>query len=127
MKIRIPIAAICSLLLLSAAGTAQLLTTHSTTATVHGIVTDPSGAVIPGAMVTLSTPHWTRTLSTDESGGYRLSGIDARTDHHCRITIRYGGFAPFERTTLVLAAGMETEADAQLEVHEVRQSVTVYE
>jgi Carboxypeptidase regulatory-like domain len=117
------ILAICSFLSLAAA--AQISQSHPGAA-IHGVVTDSSGAVIAGAMVTVSTPHWTHTLSTNEAGEYRLAGLDA-ADSHCRVTVRYGGFAPFEKSTFVITAGTETEADAQLEVREVRQSVTVYE
>jgi Carboxypeptidase regulatory-like domain len=116
---------ICSLV--GVAGASQLAHSGTNTAAIHGVVTDPSGAVIAGAMVTISTPHWTQTVSTNESGEYLLTGLDASVDHHCRVTVHYGGFAPFEKSTFVLAAGRETEADAQLEVHEVRQTVTVYE
>ena len=115
---------VCSAVL-SVAATAQLA--HSYTSLVHGVVTDSSGATIPGAMVTISTSHWTHTVSTNDSGEYSVSGLVATEDRHCKVTIRYGGFAPFEKSTFVLAPGMETEADAQLEIRQAHQSVTVYE
>ena len=42
---------------------------------IHGSVTDPSGAVIPAAMVTISSGSFSRTVSTDEVGQYDLTGV----------------------------------------------------
>ena len=116
---------LCSVLTL--AGASQLA--HSTTnaAMIHGVITDASGGVIAGAMITITTPHWSQTVSTNEVGEYLLEGLDGTVDHQCKVTVRYGGFAPFEKSNVILMPGKETEADAKLEVHEVRQTVTVYE
>ena len=94
---------------------------------IHGVITDASGGVIAGAMITITTPHWSQTVSTNEVGEYLLDGLNTTVDHQCRVSVRYGGFAPLEKSNVILIPGKETEADAQLEVHEMRQTVTVYE
>jgi len=96
---------------------------HSVTA-IHGNVTDPSGAVIPGAMVTVSTPQWTRTVSTDDFGQFTITEL---APGHYRVRVHFGGFAPFDRNNFVVTQGHETEVNAQLELREARQTVTVYE
>ena len=40
-------------------------------ATLRGVVTDPSGASVPGAMITLSGPNsFVKVVPSDSSGGY---------------------------------------------------------
>jgi uncharacterized surface anchored protein len=44
---------------------------------IQGTITDPSGAVIPGATVTISNPDmgYTHTLTTDSAGLYSLGPL----------------------------------------------------
>ena len=90
--------------------------------TLHGIVTDPSGAAVPGAAVLVSAGHSVREVSTDDSGEYTVSGL---LPGHYRVQIQSAGFSQFERSGLVLSAGYETEADAQLSVSTLKQEITV--
>ena len=92
--------------------------------TLHGIVTDPSGAAVPGAAVVVSTGHKVQTVETDESGQYTVSGL---MPGHYRVQIRSAGFSQFEKSGLVLTPGYETEADAQLVVSSLKQEITVSE
>ena len=88
----------------------------------HGIVTDPSGAVIPGATVIVSSGDFVHSVSTDENGQYTVGGL---APGHYRVHVHSAGFAIFGRSGLVVSAGYETEADAQLSVSPSRQVVTV--
>ena len=90
--------------------------------TLHGIVTDSSGAVIPGATVIVSSGDFFHSVSTDEKGQYTVSGL---APGHYRVHIHSAGFSIFGRSGLVVSAGYETEADAQLTVSPSRQVVTV--
>jgi len=90
--------------------------------TLHGIVTDPSGAAVPGASVVVSAAHWAQEVSTDDSGEYTVSGL--RPGHY-RVQIHAAGFSQFERSGLLLSTGYETEADAQLMVSALKQEITV--
>lgn len=91
-------------------------------ATLHGVVTDPSGAVIPGASVIVSSGEFVQTVSTDETGQYTISGL---APGHYRVHIHANGFSIYGRSGLVLSAGYETEADAQLSISPARQVVRV--
>jgi hypothetical protein len=90
--------------------------------TLHGIVTDPSGAVIPGAAVIVSSGDSVQSVFTDETGQYTVAGL---APGHYRVHIHSAGFSIFGRSGLVLSAGYETEADAQLMISPARQVVTV--
>jgi Carboxypeptidase regulatory-like domain len=90
--------------------------------TLHGIVTDPSGAAVPGASVVVTAGHSAQTVSTDESGEYTVSGL---VPGHYRVHVHSAGFSQFERSGLLLSAGYETEADAQLVVSALKQEITV--
>jgi len=64
------------LCILSGIGRAQVATTS-----VHGVVHDPSGAVIPGAKVTLTdtVDHKVLTATTDGQGGYNFAQLTPAT------------------------------------------------
>jgi protocatechuate 3,4-dioxygenase beta subunit len=97
---------------------------HSTTAsgTLRGTVTDPSGAVIPGALVVASSGDFVRSVSTDETGQYAIYGLAAG---HYRVNIHSAGFAAFHKSGLVVSSGYETESDAQLNIGASKQEITV--
>ena len=61
--------------------------------TVQGTVSDPSGAVIPGATATIYNPvtGFTRTASTDSSGGFSFTNVPFNPYH---LTVTATGFAP---------------------------------
>jgi hypothetical protein len=59
--------------------------------TVNGTVTDPSGAVIPGATVTIHNPvsSYERTASTNSSGGFNFTNVPFNPYH---LTVTAAGF-----------------------------------
>jgi hypothetical protein len=66
------------------------------TGTILGRVTDPSGAIVPGATVTIlnQETNAVRTIETDESGNYSapllppgLYRVTCRKDHICTCGI----------------------------------------
>ena len=103
---------------------AAQISTETKGPAIHGYVTDPSGAVIPGAMVTVTNGPSSRTVSTDDSGQYTVAGL---APGHYHVRVRFGGFAPFDKNNFVVSAGHETEVNAQLELRESRQTVSVFE
>jgi protocatechuate 3,4-dioxygenase beta subunit len=64
---------------------------HSSTATgtLHGMVTDPSGAAIPGAAVIVSSGEFVQSVSTDDAGQYRIGGLEPG---YYRVHVRSAGF-----------------------------------
>jgi Carboxypeptidase regulatory-like domain/TonB-dependent Receptor Plug Domain len=61
---------------------------------VTGTVTDPSGAVVPGAAVTILNPvtGFTRTATTDSQGDFSITNAPYNPYH---LTISATGFAPY--------------------------------
>lgn len=93
-------------------------------ATMHGVVTDPSGAVIPNAKVFVAGANYKQMLLTDERGAYIIAGLPAG---EYRVRIKSNGFAPYFKSGLVAEPGYETEADAQLNIGRIMQEITVTE
>jgi len=92
-------------------GTAWGQATNS--ADVTGSVTDPSGAVVPGAKVTVRDldKNTERTLTTNESGLFD-SGPLVPSDRYL-VVFQKEGFATVERGPMTLSAGV-TGLNAQL-------------
>src|SRR3984885_3368544 len=61
--------------------------------TVQGTVTDPSGAVVSGAVVTMHNPvsGFERSATTDASGNFSFSNVPFNPYH---LSIGVAGFAP---------------------------------
>jgi hypothetical protein len=74
--------------------TAIHLQAQTAAGTITGTVTDASGAVIPGATVTIENPvsGLSRTAKTDASGQYRFTNLPFNPYH---LTAHAEGFSPF--------------------------------
>jgi len=68
------------------------LLAQSNSGTVTGIVSDPSGAVVPGASVSMSNPvsEYSRTVTTDKAGHYQFTSLPFNPYH---LTVTATGFA----------------------------------
>src|SRR5271166_4404576 len=96
------------------------------TAQLSGVVTDSSGAVIPGAKVTLkdeATGVGT-TYSTDARGIYVFTGVRPAT---YSIRVEAPNLAAQERKGLTLAVSQQATLDFALSPRSVSESVTVTE
>jgi len=93
-------------------------------ATMRGIVTDPSGAVIPKATVLVAGPNFRQVIRTDERGSFAVAGLPGG---EYRVRVQSAGFSTFFKSGLVAAPGYATEADAQLTISQTRQEITVTE
>src|SRR5437667_9988231 len=64
--------------------------------TVSGTVTDPSGAVLPNAMVTILNrlTNYRQTATTDSKGAFRLTNIPQNPYH---MEVSAANFASFEQ------------------------------
>ena len=114
--------AFCVLWILLVSAPGPLLAQLST-ATLLGVVTDASGAVLPGATVTA------RNLDTGLREDHRSSGMDRYRLPRCQwVAIRFAraqGFKAELRTGLALTVTQEAVVGFRLEVGEVEETVTV--
>jgi hypothetical protein len=120
-RIRILMLLICGIALLPAPGGAQ---SQATTGQVIGMVTDNSGAVLPGVTVTITSDAtgYTRTVVTGDDGLYTLPLIPPGT---YKITAELSGFqtASVEATTVTVGSNMTV--NVTLGVPGVAETVTV--
>jgi uncharacterized surface anchored protein len=89
-----------------------------------GTVTDPSGAVIPGATVTVTDPqtHLTRSMTTDANGRYFAAGLDpGRYDLEATAL----GFMSDHLSNVTVAASIPNVANFTLRVGASSETVTV--
>ncbi len=86
-----------------------------TAGTVRGVVTDPSGGVVPGAAVALTNTETdvTRKTMTNGEGRYQF-GFAAPGLYRVEVTAK--GFQKAERGGVTVTAGQPVGADIELEV-----------
>lgn len=108
-----------TLLLTALSGFAQ-----STQGSILGVVADSSGAVIPGAAVTLTnTDEGTvRTTTSSATGLYRF--VDVKAGHYS-LSVTASNFQEFSITSVTLTVRQELRLDATLTVGQVQQVVKV--
>ncbi|HEY6374537.1 MAG TPA: carboxypeptidase regulatory-like domain-containing protein, partial [Edaphobacter sp.] len=94
-------------------------------ATVHGLVTDPDEAVIPGATVTL-TPAAGKGKAivalSQNDGTYTLHGVPAGT---FSMTVTMQGFATFVKMDVRIGAGQTLTQNVKMAIQEQTQEVQV--
>jgi hypothetical protein len=96
----------------------------STTATLRGNVQDPSGAVLPGATVTLtSTATKTPQVTvTDGRGQYLFAAVFPGM---YELKVELSGFKTYERTNISLSPSDTRGLDVRLEVGKQTETITV--
>src|SRR5579884_4228777 len=94
------------------------------TATLTGTVTDPSGALVPAATVTVhnNATGQERTATTDATGVYTLAQLPAG-DY--TVTVAKSGFQQFVAKDVILHVGDHRGLDVTLKTGEVSQTVEV--
>jgi hypothetical protein len=102
--------------------TGPLLKAESPTGSLRGEVTDPSGALVPGAKILVSNDHLSATLWADETGQWVVTGLEPGT---YEVAVSSDGFAPFDKNGLVVSASDQTELDARLDLAILMQEITV--
>src|SRR2546429_447058 len=93
-------------------------------ATLEGIVSDTSGAVIPNSKVTLHNPltNQSRTVTTDEQGFFRAAQLAVGT---YEVRVEQTGFAPYRRAGVVASLGQTVHLDIVLAPASAAEQVTV--
>lgn len=105
---------------------ARLLGQAAITAKITGIVTDSTGATVPGAKVAVESPALMTpvTATTQQDGSYLIDLLPLGT---YQVTIEASGFKRFVQTGVVLQAGFTATVSATLEPGTLQQAVTVSE
>lgn len=97
--------------------------TDSSHGAVTGAVTDPTGAVIPGAVVTITGPSgFKRTVNSDSKGVYAVNELPPGTYD---ISVAAPGFQTFQAPGVTVAAGNAVPLDALLGAGGEKQVVSV--
>jgi len=101
-----------------------LFSQSASTGTVAGIVTDPSGAAIAAATVTLTdkATNIPRTVSTNENGRYILVDVPAGTYD---VSVSKQGFRVSKFSSQAVTVGSALTLNVTLEIGSVAESVEV--
>src|SRR5215471_6179319 len=115
---------ICKILSILVLLLSATITRASITGTISGIVTDPTGAVIPNVEVTAinvdtGVEHKVRTNS---AGFYAFSDLPVGS---YEIVVSQSGFREFRQIGLSIHANSDIRVDAKLQVGDTKQTVTV--
>ena len=110
-----------TIVLLSGAAFAQ---SQATTGVIGGTVSDSSGAVLPGATVTLKNTgtNFTRDLVTDADGRFRGLLLPLGT---YKLTVALAGFSNYEQDGIELVVGQTANIPIILQVGGVAEKITV--
>jgi hypothetical protein len=94
------------------------------TGTISGVVHDPSGAVIPGATVTLTEVNqgFTHTASSDGAGRYTFRSLSPST---YSLNVQATGFNTFQQNNIPLEVNGNATVDVNLRVATAGQTVEV--
>jgi hypothetical protein len=96
---------------------------QSKTGSIHGTVTDPTGAVIPSSTVTVSDPSGqSRTATSGASGAYAVEGLAPGS---YTLSVSANGFAASAPRAVTVVAGKLSIIDVALALPVEQQQVTV--
>ncbi len=96
--------------------------TQTTTGTLRGQVTDPSGAAIANATVLVTTATVANTSTTNRDGIFEVTGL---APGKYGVKVIAAGFAVFERPEIDLVAGQVQKLNVSLTIEVQEQKVEV--
>ncbi|MBV9499305.1 MAG: TonB-dependent receptor [Acidobacteriaceae bacterium] len=104
--------------------TSALLVSAQTGGTFVGTVTDPSGAVVPNANITITNTGTNQDthITSNDTGQYVVPDLQ---NGHYRLRAEAPGFKAAQQEDIVLNIGDRTRVDFKLEVGSAQESVTV--
>src|SRR6185437_11389329 len=90
----------------------------------RGIVTDPSGAVVAGATVTIRNEETkaSQTVTTDSNGAYLFSNVPSGNS---ALFVNSPGFKNFQLSNFYIGIGRSNEIDAKLQIGNTAETVEV--
>jgi hypothetical protein len=94
------------------------------TATITGTVTDPSGAAVPAATITVTNTATgvSRTVTSTQTGDYSIPDLNIG---NYRLKADMTGFKTYERTGITLNVNATVRVDIPLQVGQAQETVTV--
>ncbi len=109
-----------SLALMAGAVQAQV-----TTGTVKGVVSDPNGAVVPGAKVTITrkSTSESRTTTSSDSGNFQFDNLQPGADY--LITVEAANFKKAEVSDVAVQLGKAADVPVLLQTGQLTETVTV--
>jgi hypothetical protein len=115
--------AIISLFLLAIFPALLSAQSSGTSGTISGTVTDPSGAVISGATVSIHNPvsQYERTVTTDKAGRFQFPNVPFNPYH---LMVTMSGFSNTVKDVDVVSV-VPITANLQLQIGEASNTVTV--
>src|ERR1035437_7150988 len=92
--------------------------------TITGIVTDPTGAVVPGVAITVTNIETgvSNKVKTNESGMYTVPLLEGA---NYRLSAEKAGFKRYEQTGILVQSGGTARLDFSLSIGQPTQSVLV--
>jgi len=93
-------------------------------AQIRGAITDSTGAVIPGATVTITDvgTNLSRTTTSDDHGGYAFTALKPS---NYKLLVKAASFGPVEKDGITLTVNQQTTLDVTLLPSGTTESVTV--
>ncbi|MGB7171590.1 MAG: TonB-dependent receptor, partial [Acidobacteriaceae bacterium] len=121
-RICMPLCFVCAVMLLGFMWTGTAWAQE--TSTINGTVTDPSGAVVPSAKVTITSEETgsPQTTITNSDGIFNMPGLAVG---HYDLSISAPGFTTYKKSGIVVNVAQTYREDAQLSVGTNSQTVTV--
>jgi len=104
-----------AILLLALPGASTAVLAGVPTGRIAGVVTDPSGAVVPGGQVRIKNleSRLTKSTATDRQGRYSFDGVPAG---HYQLSADSSGFETSVRNDIAVAEGKESTVSLALTV-----------
>lgn len=100
----------------------QQAAAQTTTGSVHGAVLDPTGAVVPGATITLSSAAQVTTAKSGAQGNFAIHGLQPGL---YTVSVTATGFAPLSVSDVAVVAGETKQLKLTLSIAVQKQQVTV--
>ncbi|HYK20308.1 MAG TPA: carboxypeptidase regulatory-like domain-containing protein [Pyrinomonadaceae bacterium] len=89
---------------------------------IGGVVTDPTGAAIPGARITVTGQTGERTGTTNEGGIFRIENLEPGT---YTVRVEQTGFKSAVANNITVNVGRESTLNLKLEAGEITATVDV--
>src|SRR5437868_3890422 len=98
---------------------------QTTTGNVRGTVTDPNGAVVPNAKVTLTqkSTNFTQTAQTSSDGTFEFNNLQPATDYV--ISVEAANFKTLTLNDVRVSLNQTTDVPAQLTIGAIGETVEV--